>query len=169
MSADADVSYLWYPAPTPAGLEITQVYGYLLCPHTGRVLIIDDDGVFNLPGGRPEPYDEDMVATLKREAMEEAQVRVAQTAYLGYQEVRRAGRAPYAQVRMVGVISAFGPRRPDVDNGRTYRRLLAPLMHAPGVLGWGRPAVAQATLAGEIARTIWKLPVGTPAPPGYVD
>ena len=39
-----------------------------------------------------------------REAFEENQVRVGATAYLGYQEVHRPGRARYAQVRMAGVI-----------------------------------------------------------------
>jgi 8-oxo-dGTP diphosphatase len=73
------------------------VYGYLLCPVTGRVLVLHDRGVLNLPGGTPEPEDRgDLVATLVREAFEENQVRVEATAYLGYQEVHRPGRAPYA-------------------------------------------------------------------------
>jgi len=53
---------------------ITQVYGYLLCPRTGRVLVQDDAGVFTLPGGKPEPEDADVAATLVREAFEENQV-----------------------------------------------------------------------------------------------
>ena len=44
------------------------------------------------------------MATLVREAFEENQVRVGDTAYLGHQEVRRPGRAPYSQVRMTGII-----------------------------------------------------------------
>jgi 8-oxo-dGTP pyrophosphatase MutT (NUDIX family) len=103
MTAVSEVRYWWHEAPVPAGLEITQVYGWLLCPQTGRVLVQDDEGVFNLPGGTPEPEDADLVATLVREAFEENQVRVGATAYLGYQEVHRPGRAPYAQVRMAGV------------------------------------------------------------------
>jgi 8-oxo-dGTP pyrophosphatase MutT (NUDIX family) len=97
------VRYFWYEAPVPTGLEVTQVYGWLLCPVTGRVLVQDDVGIFNLPGGTPEPEDASLVATLTREAFEENQVRVGAAAYLGYQEVRRPGRVPYAQVRMVGV------------------------------------------------------------------
>ncbi len=51
--------------------------------------------------GTPEPEDDgDLVATLVREAFEENQIRVGPTAYLGYQEVHRPGRARYAQVRM---------------------------------------------------------------------
>jgi len=144
------------------------VYGYLVCPDTGRVLVQDDGGVFNLPGGTPEPWDEDRVATLVREAFEENQVRVGATAYLGYQEVQRPGRARYAQVRMAGVIEEFAPRAPDPDGGRIYRRLMTALDAAPGVLGWGEPAVAQARAAFRVASR-WGLPVDAPAPAGYAD
>ena len=58
---------------------------------------------FSTLGGTPEPEDADLAATLVREAFEENQVQVGATAYLGYQEVHRPGRAPYAQVRMAGV------------------------------------------------------------------
>jgi hypothetical protein len=47
-----DVRYFWHEAPVPDGLEITQVYGYLLCPQTGRVLVQDDGGAWNLIGVR---------------------------------------------------------------------------------------------------------------------
>jgi len=153
----------------PEGLGVTQVYGYLLCPRTGRVLVQDDAGMFNLPGGTPEAWDADLVATLVREAFEENQVRVGATAYLGYQEVRRPGRAPYAQVRMAGVIEEFAPRAPDPDGGRVYRRLMTSFDAAPGVLGWGDPAVLQARAAARVARARWQLPVDSPAAPGYAD
>jgi 8-oxo-dGTP diphosphatase len=173
VAAVPEVQYWWHEAPVPPGLEITQVYGYLLCSVTGRVLVQDDDGVFNLigvRGGTPEPEDGgDLAATLVREAFEESQVRVGATAYLGYQEVHRPGRAPYAQVRMAGVIEEFAPRAPDPDGGRIYRRLMTSLAAAPGVLGWGEPAVAQAKAAGRVARREWALPVDAPAPAGYAD
>lgn len=39
---------------------VAQVYGWLLCPVTGRVLIQEQhDGTFSLPGGAPEPFDAD--------------------------------------------------------------------------------------------------------------
>ena len=52
VAAVPEVQYWWHEAPVPAGLQITQVYGYLLCPVTGRVLVQDDDGAFNLNGVR---------------------------------------------------------------------------------------------------------------------
>lgn len=96
MSAISDVRYFWHEAPVPAGLEVTQVYGWLLCPSTGRVLIQEhDDGTFNLPGGGPEEIDSDWLETLKREAFEENQVRIRdRVVYLGYQEVCEPGRFP---------------------------------------------------------------------------
>jgi 8-oxo-dGTP pyrophosphatase MutT (NUDIX family) len=166
---DDDVIYFWHEASVPDGLEITQVYGYLLCPATSRVLVQDDEGSFNLPGGTPEPFDVDLVDTLVREAFEENQVVVTESAYLGYQEVHRPGRAPYAQVRMVGLIGSFEERQPDPDGGRTYRRLMTSLAEAPLVLGWGEPAVAQAKIAARVAEQVWGLPVGSPEPAGYVD
>jgi len=69
------------------------------------------------PGGTPGAWDADLTATLVRDAFEENRVRVGATAYLGYQEVHRPGRAPYAQVRMAGVIEEFAPRAPDPDGG----------------------------------------------------
>jgi 8-oxo-dGTP diphosphatase len=169
VSAVSEVLYVWHEALVPAGLEVTQVYGYLLCPRTGRVLVQDGDGAFNLPGGTPEPEDADWAATLAREAFEESQVRVDAAAYLGYQEVHCPGRAPFAQVRMAGVIGQFAARAPDLDGGRVYRRLMTSLAAAPGVLGWGEPAVAQARAASRVARLEWGLPVDAPAPAGYVD
>jgi 8-oxo-dGTP diphosphatase len=91
------------------------------------------------------------VATLVREAFEENQVRVGTTAYLGYQEMHRPGRARYAQVRMGGVIEEFAPQAPDPDGGRVYRRLMTSLEAAPGVLGLSEPAVAQARAASRVA------------------
>jgi 8-oxo-dGTP diphosphatase len=169
VTAVSAVRYLWHEVPVPSGVVITQVYGYLLCPRTGRVLIQDDKGAFSLPGGKPEAGDADLAATLVREAFEQSQVRVGVTAYLGYQEVRRPGRVPYAQVRMTGVIEEFAPRAPDPGSGRVYRRLMTSLGTAPSVLGWGLPGVLQSRAAARVARLAWGLPVSALAPEGYED
>jgi len=108
---EPQIRYAWHDAAVLAGLPVTQVYGWLLCPVTGRVLIQEhDDGVHNLPGGHPEP-GEDQYTTLAREAFEENQVRIGVgTTYLGYQEVTEPGRRPYAQVRLAGIVAQFAPR-----------------------------------------------------------
>jgi 8-oxo-dGTP diphosphatase len=162
--------FIWHDSPVLPGLPVTQVYGWLLCPATGRVLVQEqDDGTHSLPGGTPEPYDADLDATLAREAFEENQVRIAPApAYLGYQEVFEPGRPPYAQVRMAGVITEFAPRGPDPDSGRTNQRWMTSLAAAPELLGWGEPAEAQARGAASAGRR-WGLPVDNPAPDGYQD
>jgi 8-oxo-dGTP diphosphatase len=167
---DALIEYVWHDSPVPAELAVTQVYGWLLCPATGRVLIQHQEGgTFSLPGGRPEPFDADMDATLAREAFEENQVRIGVwTAYLGYQEVHQPGRPVHAQVRMSGVITKFALRGPDPDNGRVNRRWMTSLAAAPATLGWGPPAEAQAHAAAQAGRR-WGLPVDSPAPDGYED
>lgn len=48
---DPPVEFVWHDGPVPAGLPVTQVYGWLLCPVTGRVLIQEqDDGTLPASG-----------------------------------------------------------------------------------------------------------------------
>jgi 8-oxo-dGTP diphosphatase len=166
---DVELSYRWHESPVAGHLEIAKVYGFLICPDTGRALVQECEGSFSLPGGSPEPADADLSATLVREAAEESQVVVTRTAYLGYQEVRRPGAASYAQVRLVGLVGGFGPSCPDSDSGRMLRRLMCPLVDVPAVLGWGEIMVAQAALAARTAWILWGVPASTPQPAGYVD
>jgi len=47
------LTYVWHEQPVPVTLPVRQVYGYLLCPQTGRVLVQDvGAGKFNLIGVR---------------------------------------------------------------------------------------------------------------------
>ncbi|GAA2682425.1 NUDIX domain-containing protein [Nonomuraea recticatena] len=170
MTGPTETVFLWHEAPVPDGLPVVRVHGYLICPATGRVMIQDVEGVMGLPGGRPEPGDQDAAATFVREALEENQVRVGRVAYLGYQEVHECGREPYAQVRMVGVIDAFEPPLPDPDGtGHTCRRLMVPLQDAADVLGWGEPAAAQVKAAARLAEMEWRISVARAAAAGYID
>lgn len=163
------MAFRWRPrAIVPPHLPVTQVYGWLL-DTTGRVLVQDIDGWHNLPGGTPEDRDRGLVDTLVREAREESQVEILQPVYLGFQEVHRPGRAPYAQVRMTARIGRFDTRRPDPDGGQTYQRLMTSLACAPGLLGWGQPALEQAAQVRQVAAARWGLPVTAPtAPAGYM-
>jgi 8-oxo-dGTP pyrophosphatase MutT (NUDIX family) len=169
VTADVEVSYLWRESPVATDLKIGKVHGFLICPDTGRALVQECDGRFSLPGGSPEPDDADLSATLAREALEESQVVVSRTAYLGYQEAHTSGRVPYAQVRMAGLIARFRPRCPDPDSGRLLRRLMCPLADVPTFLGWGEIMEAQAALAARMVHMLWRIPAGTPQPAEYVD
>ena len=162
--------FIWHDSPVPPGLPVTQVYGWLLCPATGRVLVQEqDDGTHSLPGGTPEPYDADLDATLAREAFEENQVRIAPApAYLGYQEVFEPGRPPsrpgpdgrrHHRVRAPRPRPRQRPDQPAMDDlpGRSARApRLGRTSRSPG------PRRRQ-------RRQALGLPVDNPAPDGYQD
>ena len=69
----------------PKGPETRQVYGFVF-NSDGRILFLEDEGMFNLPGGRPE-NGETMGKTLIREVLEEVQVTIFSPEYLGFQLV----------------------------------------------------------------------------------
>jgi 8-oxo-dGTP diphosphatase len=109
---DPVVEYIWHDGPVPAGLPVAQVYGWLLCPATGRVLIQEqDDGTFSLPGGTPESYDADRDATLAREAFEETGITLHPAALRHVLSVHQ--RNPGTGHARIGF--AFEPREWDGD------------------------------------------------------
>lgn len=164
------VEYIWHDGPVPPGLPVTQVYGWLICPASGRVLIQEqDDGVFSLPGGTPESCDAGRDATLAREALEENQVRIsAATAYLGYQEVRQPGRPVIAQLRTAGIITEFAARALDPDNSRLNRRYMTSLAAAPPSSAGASPPKRRLTPPPNPSAS-GGSPSTTRPPPGYED
>lgn len=166
MTTTNEPSYTWYEAAQPpVGMPVRQVYGYVFDDLGRLVVLYDADlGAWNLPGGTPEEADRgDVVATLVREVAEEVQVTFTDPVYLGYQQVIRPGRAPYAQLRMAARLDRLGERAPDPDSGRVHVRRLCPLDEAVQLLGWGAPAEPQIKCAA-VAAEAWGLPVGSPAP-----
>ncbi|GAA1120210.1 NUDIX hydrolase [Nocardiopsis metallicus] len=158
--------YLWHgDQHSPTDLPITQVYGYVFDAQ-GRVVILQDAGMWNAPGGTPEPeIDQDPVATLVREVWEEVQVRFEDTVYLGYQSVGEDGGPPQrAQLRMAARLVEVGERAPDPDNGRVHVRHRCSLPEAERLLGWGAPAREQFKSAAKVAVHRWRIPVHVPAP-----
>jgi len=77
----------WHNDKVPEGIKIKQVYG-LLFMKDGRMLLRIEDGFHSLAGGKPES-GEDMIATLKREVIEEVNTTIYDPIYLGYQLVDR--------------------------------------------------------------------------------
>lgn len=155
--------FTWHTDPVPASTPIRQVYGF--CFDTcGRLLIRIDGAEHSLPGGRPEPDDADIAATLARECLEEVQVTINEPVYLGYQRVDdRDGHPPYAQVRMVALVTEIRPAHPDTDTGRTYRRLLTTPTEAGDLLAWGEPGRQQAAAAAALAADRLGVPTAPPA------
>lgn len=168
VTSASPVTYQWYGgARPPAGMRVSQVYGYLF-DDKGRVVVLRDGAAWNLPGGTPEPRDADEVATLVREVREEVQVEIAEPVYLGYQEVRRRGQEPYAQLRMAARATEFCPRAMDPDKERIHVRHRCSVPEALALLNWGSAAQEQAKAATRVAEARWQLPVGDPVTP-YTD
>ena len=126
-------AYEWIESEVPAGLEVRQVYGFIFNPD-GRILLLEDEGQFNLPGGKPED-GESFAETLIREAEEEVQVTIASIEFLGYQRI--AVNVEFAQVRLVALVDEIRQAAPDPSTGRHYTRLWAPPTHSNDLLKWG--------------------------------
>jgi len=148
----------WFEAVLPAGLKVRQVYGFIFAPD-GRILLLEDQGVFNLPGGKPE-NDESMVETLTREALEEVQTSIGAWKYLGYQLV--SGVDKFAQVRLVAVLDRFLPSDNDPSTGRKNMRLLVPPAELNELLGWGESGKSQIASAIAGASRLGIIWDGTP-------
>ena len=129
------VKYVWNSELVPMDMDITQVSGILL-DNRKNVLIYEEDGRYRIPGGHPI-NDEAIEETLVRECLEEVNAEIENIMYLGYQEVIGDGdKKPYAQVRMIARIKNMGEERPDLDNGKTYKRIFVPLNEVNKYLKW---------------------------------
>lgn len=129
------VKYVWNSELVPMDMDITQVSGILL-DNRKNVLIYEEDGRYRIPGGHPI-NDEAIEETLVRECLEEVNAEIENIMYLGYQEVIGDGdKEPYAQVRMIARIKNMGEERPDLDNGKTYKRIFVPLNEVNKYLKW---------------------------------
>jgi ADP-ribose pyrophosphatase YjhB (NUDIX family) len=117
------VEVAWRIEFPPRELPVRQVYGILFDEHD-NVLVCNDRGRYNLPGGHPE-NGEDWLRTLERECIEEAQVEYVRPMYLGYvrvAETRDGVTEVYAQLRFVASIEAEA----------NYYRQLADQAHSNG-------------------------------------
>ena len=131
----------WHNGSVPSSLKVRQVYGVIFTKD-GRTLLKAEEKngkkIYSLAGGTPEAFDEDMIATLRRELIEEVNVTIEEPFLVGYQEVdEENGKPPYAQVRMTALIENIGPTKPDPDNGETYERVLVSPEKAIELLSWG--------------------------------
>ena len=144
----------WVGDRVPEGMRITQVYGIIL-DREGRVMLRLEKtagGIrYSLGGGRPEPFDDGIEATCRRELLEEVNTEIETPVYIGYQLVdEEDGTPPYAQVRMAALIRRIGEKKPDPDNGKTYDRYMVSPERAAALLNWGDTGRAQVMKAKEV-------------------
>ena len=146
----------WHNGEVPGGMRVKQVYG-LIFTTDGRMLIriecVNGKRNYTLAGGRPEVYDKDRVATLRRELIEEVNTEIEdEVIMVGYQEIdEENGKPAYAQVRMTAIIKNIGEKLPDPDTGDTYDRLLTTPEKAIKLINWGEVGEKQIMRAKEIA------------------
>lgn len=144
----------WVGERVPEGMRITQVYGIIL-DREGRVMLRLEKtagGIrYSLGGGRPEPFDDGIEATCRRELLEEVNTEIEMPVYIGYQLVdEEDGTSPYAQVRMAALIKRIGEKKPDPDNGETYDRYMVSPERAAELLNWGDVGYEQVMKAKEV-------------------
>ncbi len=138
-------SHQWVNAEVPNGLEVRQVYGFIF-NFDGRILLLEDQGEYNLPGGKSE-RGESLAETLIREVLEEVQITITSSIYLGYQFI--STEEEFAQVRLVAWIDKILQATPDPSTGRQYKRLLVPPIQVSELLKWGESGDQQ--IASAIA------------------
>ncbi|MFQ6199221.1 NUDIX hydrolase [Streptomyces sp. NPDC000405] len=134
----------WHAGPVPTELPVRQVWGWLFS-EDGRVLVLigQDTGSACLPGGTVEPGDHgDPARTLRREAWEEARVRISDPLRLGYLHDDTIGRH-CARARYAAVIRDWEPPSLDEATGQIYTRLLATPEQAAQLFDWGGQAAPQ--------------------------
>lgn len=117
------IIYKWYRELVPKDLSIRQVYGIVFSDE-GKVVLRVDSNKYKLTGGKPENIDISLDDTLKREYLEELNIEIKDICYLGYLLVVESNEK-YAQVRMIAKIDKIGNNRPDIDNGKIYKRFMA--------------------------------------------
>ncbi|NLJ04860.1 MAG: NUDIX hydrolase [Exilispira sp.] len=124
--------------------SIKQVYGFLF-DNFGRILVHDDLGRFNLPGGKPEK-DETVIQTLERECIEESQVTFKEPELIGFQLVENDkdyNYKPYIQLRFIAKIDQLFPLLPDPVTSRAYKRSLVSISQVNTLLKWGEAGRVQ--------------------------
>lgn len=116
-----NTNYKWF-LEYPVNLEVRQVYGIVFSDE-GKILLRGDGNEYKLTGGHPETSDNCFEDTLKREFLEELNVELCDVNYLGYLLVEEDNNK-YAQVRMIARIKKINDIRPDLDNGKLYKRYM---------------------------------------------
>jgi 8-oxo-dGTP pyrophosphatase MutT (NUDIX family) len=98
---------------------IKQVYGIILNDNNQILLCNHINGMVLLPGGKIEPQDTSLIATLKREAIEEANVIIDDSSIeeAFYQTIEVDGSITGVQIRYIARASVINEFVSDPDEG----------------------------------------------------
>lgn len=133
----------------------TQAYG-ICFTRDERILAIDNEGLMSIPGGTPEA-GETPVQTLKRELMEEANVKVSHILPLGVQKVieqNNPDAKPYYQYRFVCLVEEVLRQTidPDPDKKVIHPRFFYPSSEITEHVKWGDAGNAMFVAAVNLFR-----------------
>lgn len=157
-----EVKITWFDTVVPKDIDTKQVYGVLF-DEFGRILLrVKNNGFnkrFSLAGGKPETNDKNIEETLRREVLEEVNVTLQKDIfYVGYQLIENDdNKNPYAQVRMAAMIKNIGEKKPDVDGGEIYDRLLTHPKRVIELLDWGDIGKQMIEKAVKVAKEKFNL------------
>lgn len=158
-----DVQFSWHDAGDIPDAPVNQIYGYIINDN-GAVLLIEDRGKYNLPGGKMEA-GESYEQTLCREAMEEAQVTLKDIVYLGYQLVENDTEywdgTPYLQLRYLARVNELLSQHADPATGRMYNRHFVPVNQVMTLLDWRHTGHLQVSSVKRQALSRWGLRLGS--------
>jgi len=142
----------WHRGEVPTNILVKQVYG-IIFSNDGRLLLFKDGDTYSLAGGTPEPQDNSIEETLRRELIEEVNVKIDTPYIVGYRLIDEKNEInPYAQVRMTALITQIDPSQPDPATGRIYERFLVLPSKAIELLNWHDDGAAQVNSAVDIAK-----------------
>lgn len=130
----------WIKTDSLEGINpITQVYG-ICFNNKDEILIVRKEGGEDwiIPGGTPEK-GEIIEETLKREIIEEADVKIKNIRLLGVQKVCPEGKPKdfYYQVRCVCEIDELLPQTPDPADNVNWERKFVPSKKITEYVKWG--------------------------------
>ncbi len=153
---------IWHYGEPPKDLQVRQVYAIVFDKNGNTLLKVKNctnKKNYGMFGGKPENFDADRIATLRREFIEEANTTLLDPIYLvGYQEIDEGnGKPKYVQLRMVAMIDKIGAKQPDPDTGETYDRILTTPEKAIELLNWGEVGRLQIEEACKIAKEKFNL------------
>ncbi|MYW06561.1 NUDIX domain-containing protein [Streptomyces sp. SID3343] len=149
---------IWHEgAAVPAGTPVGRAAGWLFDPDGRVLLVVDPDGGYVLPGGGAEPEDADPLATLAREAAEEANAVLGATTHVGYLADPDGGDV---RSRTAARLVSLGPLTPDPATGWSWSRALVTPRRAAELLGDGYEArLPQALAAQRLAHERLGVPI----------
>ena len=129
--------------------KYTQVSGYIF-NDDNQLLIVENDGIWTIPGGHPED-GEDKIVTLNRELMEEAYTTIKDTSYLGAVEVVENGNI-YYQLRYTGKADSVLPFKGEYE---ISQRKFVDLDELSNYIKWANGTTFKAQI--DSAKKFWNI------------